>query len=83
MAFPKASWFDINSEKVPDLGGSYELDGNTITATTTSETGSVDYWGKVYDGYMILDSHSNINGNEREDIRYEFYPFDEVTGWYD
>ncbi len=52
-----------------------------ITINDVGETGTVDWWGEIYEGYMVLDSHSNINGHEAQDRKFVFYPFDSIEGW--
>lgn len=54
--------------------GTYTM-GDKIDFTITSPYGSVDYTGIVYEGYIILDWHSNINGAEGKAERYVFRPF--------
>lgn len=80
--FPHASWFSKDNADFAGSTGTYEM-SDGIVFSTVSEYGSVDYRGEVYNGYLILDSHSNINGHETQDVRYDFYPFSEIEGWYD
>ena len=79
--YPMDSWFNKNFSK--DHVSKYKVTSNKIEFTNNGELGSVDYWGNVFEDYLILNSHSNINGHEESDIKYVFIPFDEVPGWYD
>lgn len=81
--FPHASWFDRNKDNYKDYLGYYSFNDGKITLTTISQNGTVDYQGSIDEKYMILDSHSNINGHESENVQYEFYSFSEIPRWYD
>lgn len=76
--FPRASWFNRESEHYVDLLGEYLLADGAITLTTYSPNGSVDYEGTVLADKLVLDSHSNINGYEVKGSEYVFYSFDEL-----
>ncbi|GMO38369.1 MAG: hypothetical protein Ta2B_18040 [Termitinemataceae bacterium] len=66
------SWFDRGSENVGI--GSYTIDGNKITFSINAEEGRVDYYGNItQNGFLVLNSHSNINENETKDLQYVFY----------
>jgi len=74
--FPTSSFNYSNAH----IKGTWTLAGDQISFTTTSSTGTVDYWGDFYGDYMILDSHSNINDHRTSGRRYDFYSFDDM-GW--
>ena len=69
---PNAETF--TRETYTTITGWYEIDGTDITFTTDNAAGTVDYWGIVSSDRMILDSLSNINGNQTTGAEYVFYP---------
>lgn len=66
--------FDKDSKSQSYNRGTYTID-DKIVFTITGAYGSVDYCGMVYDGYLVLDLHSNINGAERKNLKYAFRTF--------
>ena len=80
--FPNDSWFNRDDERISSILGSYEYESGVISIVDVSSSGTVDRWGEVHEGYMVLSSHSNINGHDSTDLVFEFYPFDEIEGWY-
>jgi len=78
--FPQSDWFDKETD-YKDLVSTYELDGDYIEFYTANPAGTVDYWGTVKEDRLVLDSHSNINGNETQGREYVFFPFSEIQGW--
>lgn len=79
--FPKPNWFNKESGHFTGYDSTYRLSGNKIVITTVSEAGTVDYNGEVFDTYMILNSHSNINGHEENGVVYNFFPFADLKDW--
>lgn len=79
--FPLKDRFNREVAPYTEYPGSWEMNGSEISFTTVSKNGTVDYKGRVYEGYMIVDSHSNINGFERKGMKLDFYPFEELPGW--
>jgi hypothetical protein len=65
------SWFNSDNKNVSI--GNYEINGGKINLSVKSTVGSVDYWGDITINELVLSSHSNINGNERQNLKYEFY----------
>ena len=79
--FPNESWFYRENAGFPGSVGVYTLDGTQISFTVYGANGSVDFWGTVTDGKLILSSHSNINGHDAADREFVFYPFTEIANW--
>ena len=79
--FPKSEWFYRENPSYPGSIGFYTLDGVEISFTVAGAMGTVDYWGTVTDGGLVLSSHSNINGHETSDRQYVFYPFEDIANW--
>ena len=79
--FPRASWFNQEDSRFIPLP--YTLTDTIRFTTEQRGYGTVDYEGKVLEDRLLLDLHSNINGNEEKDMEYVFYPFDQIPGWYD
>jgi hypothetical protein len=65
------SWFNSNNEDISI--GNYEISGGKINFSVKSTVGSVDYKGDITKNGLLLSSHSNINGNEAQNLRYLFY----------
>ena len=55
-----------------DNTGKYEIVENKISFRTTNKFGSVDYNGQIYKNKLILNSHSLINGNRRDNVEFLF-----------
>ena len=72
LAFPGLDWFHRRNHDLSS--GTFILEGNRIRFTT----GSIDYRGEAGDGYLLLSSHSHINGHEAENRRFEFYAFKDI-----
>jgi len=55
-------WLTVDRVGSPGVSiGVYELDGDQISFSATSERGTVDYEGDVLADGIELDSHSHIN----------------------
>ena len=76
--FPKGDWFRRESPRYENLIGTYTLTENDIELTTVDESGTIDFQGTVESDRLVLDFHSNINGNSGTGRDYKFYPFDEL-----
>ena len=61
-------WF--NKEQPFVSKGIFTITGKNISFQAISEQGSVDYNGKIFFGKLILDIHSNINGNVTKNAEY-------------
>ena len=64
------SWFEKSDGSISSC--TYEVDGSSLQFSVTSDSGTVDYSGRVVDGDLHLHSFSRINGNEAND-EYEFF----------
>lgn len=77
--FPNGAWFGREHFNK----GSYKLtdsDGfEDIEFTTVSESGKVDYSGTVFEGGLLLNAHSHINGSKTHDMRYFFIGDDVIS----
>lgn len=62
-------WFDKSDRSISN--GSYSITGAEIQFSVTSESGAVDYRGRIVSDELHLHSYSHINGNEADD-EYEF-----------
>lgn len=76
--FPKGDWFRRESPRYENLIGTYTLTENDIVLTTVDESGTIDFQGMVESDRLVLDFHSNINGNSGIGRVYEFYSFEEL-----
>ena len=63
------SWFHRSNDTVGQ--GHYSLSGNSIEFAVRSESGVVDYWGKIVGDELHLEFLSHINGNRGND-EYSF-----------
>ena len=79
--FPQSDWFGKDKSGYKDLVSTYTIDGDYIEFYTDNPAGTVDYWGTIEEDRLVLDSHSNINGNETQGREFVFYPFSEIQGW--
>lgn len=69
--------------KLNKISGYYKVNDDALEFSVDDGHGTSDYWGKICDGYLILNAHYNVSGNEYYDLKYDFIPFDEIPGWYD
>lgn len=63
------TWFDRSNGSISK--GTYAMDDSSLHFSVTSDSGTVDYSGRIADGELHLHSLSRINGNEADD-EYEF-----------
>ncbi len=76
--FPRGDWFRRESPRYANLIGTYTLTENNIELTTVDESGTIDFQGTAESDRLVLDFHSNINGNSGTGRVYDFYSFDEL-----
>lgn len=62
----------LNPKGKDGSDGMYELEGNKIYFTITSETGTIVYDGKIEDKYYIVLKTKNLANGETEEIKYFF-----------
>ena len=79
--FPSYSKLEKNANLPYDPDDTYVIEGDHITLSDTFENGSVDYEGTIKADRLTLNSHSNVNGNERKNADYIFYPATQIPGW--
>ena len=79
--FPSFSKLEKNANLPYDPDDTYVIEGDHITLSDTFENGSVDYEGTIKADRLTLNSHSNVNGNERKNADYIFYPATQIPGW--
>lgn len=58
---PVGGWFSKGSSSV--ASGQWTVNNGKLSFSTTSEQGTVEYFGRVDDNRIILNIHSLINGN--------------------
>ncbi|MBP5158760.1 MAG: hypothetical protein ILP10_00490, partial [Lachnospiraceae bacterium] len=71
------NWFNYDFEN----RGTYEYDGTSISFSTESPEGVVEYNGTVYEDKLTMVSHSYINGRISDEEDYIFYPFTEIPDY--
>ena len=54
--------------------GEFKITRDRILFSTESKNGTIDYDGQVFKNRLLLNVHSNINGNESYNIQYLFSP---------
>lgn len=81
-SLPDGDWFNRdNTDRKRVFVGTYTIDGTHITFDTNSSTGNVEYDGQVEETRLVVDVHSNINGNEEQGRVYTFIPFTQVPDY--
>lgn len=66
-------WFNEDNE----IRGNYVTEEDRLWFSVSSEYGTVNYKGRVTERWLLLHSHSHINGRHASDQRFTFLSFEE------